>query len=451
MFAHAPHHAAQTFLTRRFRTFGDSRACLVTGKGPDVHDGQLRTVRGSTSNQPTAHVSLPMFLRNAVIVCDGGWSGSTTSTWNTARGDGKTLAACMAIPADATIIDSGTNAVQQSVTDVASVTTVANTEIAAHQALITKILELKAPHEYVYWVTIMQRDPALGWLNANAVNKRNCVDQINTAMLAWIAALGNPKVIAWDIRALTNIGGVTTGADAITPGILGDGIHPGHKGALTIAQAESGLVAPAHADAGVQPLWRSVGPNLFQSISAGPVINTSTLNGAVNLFSIGVDGQGRPTVTVEFTPTADNTGRTVVEIRANVGSNGAGGPAANLVAAGDKLAFRALVSLDDGAGGTAPASSVSAYAFFAYVGGPALQQVQNGNIADTTGRGVPAGALVEMPLMTMPLAITNGSADIAAGANAGGAGFRVQVYLYGLTNGQKVRMVLTSPELRKIV
>lgn len=450
MFTLAPTFTTQVYKWRRLRTWGDSRATQKIAGAPDMYDGAGRTVRSSTSNQPSHHSSIPFFLKNAVIVADGGVSGSECVGWSGARSDGKSKTAVFAVPADDTLYQFGTNDVQNHVTDVASVTTYGNTIIAALQADLLDSLKRKGPHERIWWETIIQRDAALGYLNTNAANKRDCVDYVNTTMLAWIAGLNNPFLRALDLRALTNIGGVTSGDYAITPGILGDGIHCGHKGAMTVAQYIATQLAIPLPDQGVQPMWRGVGPNLFQSISAGPVINTATLNGTVNTFTFGTNSRGNPRVTVEFTPTADNTGRTVVEFRANVGSNGAGGPAANLVAAGDKLAFRALISLDDGAGGTAPASSISAYLFFAYIGGPALQQVQNGNISDTTARGVPAGALSEMVVLTNPVTITNGSADIAAGANAGGVGFRVQFYLYGLTNGAKVRMYIDEAELRKV-
>lgn len=435
-------------LTRRWRTFGDSRAQQFAGP-PDQFDTTNRSLRTSTANQPSHHACIPWFYPGSVIVADGGVSGEASTGWNNgARANGKTFSAVMSIAADGTFIQYGTNDVQNGVSTVGTITTVHNTVTTALQALITQMIATKASHEYIFWETIIQRDAALGYLNTNAANKRDCVDQINTTMLAWIAALNNPKVVAIDLRALTNVGNVTTGAYATTPGILGDGIHAGHRGSMIIAAYEATVVNTYIPTNGLQPMYRASGANLLQSISSGPVSVTSN-GGTLGTTSYATFG-GLPCVTAEMTPAADNAHRVTIEMRANVGSNGAGGPPANTVAAGDKVKFRCRLHIDDGAGGVPAVSSISAYFFVSYIGGPALQQITNGNIADTTGRGTNGTVLTDIPVEVGPLTLTNGSADIAAGATPSGAGMRVQFIVYGLTNGQKIRVRVVDPEIRKV-
>ena len=434
----------------RFRTFGDSRATLYGGTGPNVFAGGHKDLRAGAANQPSAHANIPMFMPDAVFVADGGASGDVSTNWNSgARLNGRTLAAVMAIAADATFIQIGTNDVQQSVTDAATATSVATTVVNATQAMIAGILAAKAPAEYVFWETVMQRDAALGYLNTAAVNKRDCVDSINTQMLAWITAQANPKLISVDTRALTNVGDVTTGAYAKYPSILGDGIHVGHNGGLLVGQALAAAARAVLPSRGLQNFLRATGPNLLQSITPGPVSFTaSTANGTVNSSSTGVDAQGRPYAEVLFTPTTATGGRTTIEIRADVGSSG--GTAANTVTAGDKIAADMFVTLDNGSGGVPSASILAAYLYTAYTDATPLDQFNNGAIADSTGAGVPM-ALIDARLSTMPVAIAGGSAQIAAGSAAGGAGMRLLMFVYGSAIGVQIRLRLTSPQIRKVV
>lgn len=443
----------------KIATYGDSRATLVSGTAsPDMFstDGVSRSCRTSVTNQPCWVSSLPLFRKDCVITVDGGVSGEVTNSWNGgARSGGKTNTAVKALPWDAIFIQYGTNDIQQGINSTLDATrvTVANAAAANIQALITDLL---TTGRVVIFQTCMQRSVA-GYSTTYSPDRVITCDYLNygnggsvQGMVPWCtahAAYGT-KLFVHDVQALTNIGGVATGANADTAW-LGDGIHPGYYGARRIANTAKTLLDTIFPARSVNlPFFRAVGPNLMPAVSStyygGEILSTCTKSA----ITYGTDSDGRPYGEVTITPSG--TGYYKFELLADVGTNGGRTPLGGTITAGDLIKYRAFLTIDDGAGAVAATVNNVFLGFYvSYIGGtPALQQTLNGqNTQGATTHALPDNAA---EYILEPTKIAVGGDSSLIGAPAGSSGMRAYHQIYH-TVGAAYRVRWTAPEFRKVV
>jgi len=431
-----------------FETFSDSREAWVSGgSGPNVFDGTTRDIRSGAgiANVP-ATMFLPWIRQDLEIVADGGCSGTELSIWNSgARPDGKTVAALDALNAQVSIIQFDTNDVQGNVTDATTRDSVAASRRINVNALIANRV---AAGKKVIVGTCIQRSDVTG-ANAYVTNptfKRDSVDIWNGTLIADVAANypSGTQVQVADLRALTNIGGATSGAYVNTT-LFPDGCHGNQLVARRICNVyNTALNALGLATRGVQPMYRATGNNLIDSLTTSNVGTTAT-GTILNNCTISAPSfalvNGNPAVTYTVTPSG--IGFFSTQIVANVGTIANSPP--NTFLTGDKVAAQVFLTVDDGAGGVSACNNIDLLVYSTFTVAPE-QQLKNGtleNIVGTFADSAITRAKIQVAARTMPA----GSSEI--GAPAFGNGLRFFPFIY-FANGAPFRVIFERPEIRVV-
>lgn len=397
-------------------------------------------MRSSLTNQ--SHLcSVPFFFPNIELVFDGGASGETSNGWDSgSRVGGRTYAACEAVPSDVVFIPCmGINNVHQNVTNSATRDSVAALIIADTQDMISAWI---ADGRKVVWQTLIQSSAAA--YGVNAVFRRDCVDLVNAALIPWCQALSGDVAIS-DVRALTNVGGVTSGA-YLSPDFSSDGTHLIEYGALECAWADVQALRTLFPQTGWdQMLWTPrPGTNLIHDVSASTVLG-ATASGCTVMSgpTYSTDALGRKRV--KWSIRIDNVSNNFsFQVHADVGSFG-GRTSQNVVSAGDVVKGRMGLDIHDGSGGNPAVSNVYVGIFAAYHGGsPSTQSVANG----VAGQG---GAVFRRPLLgspfeILPFVLNGGSSSIDGPTNGGALRFLCNVY--GATVGATYTIECFAPEIR---
>lgn len=438
----------------RIATYGDSRATLYSGAVTgDMYNGTNRTIRNALTNHSTAYLTLPIFMSDVVLTADGGASGENTSGWNSpTRGLGsKGPAAIAALDWDVMLIQFGTNDVVNGVTTAGTRDSVATTAIANIQATISYFL---ATGRKIVWQTTMQRTSA-GFAASQAL-RQECTDIINygnggaiTGLKAWCEAQPEygTQLYVHDIQALTNAGGVSTGAYADVAW-LGDGTHPGYYGARRICASLTTLLRTIYSSRGNTEMYRSTGANMIPAVSATYYGGETLSNCSKSAITYGTDGDGRPYGEVTITPNNVTAGSYKFELLPDVGTNAGRTAVGGTFAVNDLLQARVYLTIDDGSGGVSITNNVAFYLYCSYIGGtPGLQTIQNGQVGQ--GSALHAEPDIAAQYLMQPLKMTGDSSLI--GAPAAGSGLRLYLQIYFGITPTPFRVRWTAPEVRKVV
>lgn len=442
----------------KIATYGDSRATLVSGvASPDMFstDGVTRSCRTSVTNQPAWMSSLSIYRNDCVLTCDGGVSGEVTSSWNSgSRSGGKTITAIKALSWDLIVIQYGTNDIQQGINSTADATrvSVANATAANIQALITSLL---ATGRKVVFQTCMQRSVA-GYNTTYSTDRVICCDYLNygnggsvQGMVPWCQAQPEygTQLYVHDVQALTNIGGVSTGANVDTAW-LGDGIHPGYYGARRIAKDfKTNILDAIYPARGTLVPWlRATGPNLIPSPLSATYFSSTLSNCSQSARTYGVDGLGRDYVEVTVTPNNVSAGTYTVQLLPDVGTSGPRTPLGGAFSAGDLIKSRVFLTCDDGSGGVSVVNNIAMFHYTSYPS-TGLQTTQNGQ--NTQGASMPLEADIEAQYVIEPTKMSQDSSSI--GAPTASSGMRLHMIFYFGITPTPFRVRWTAPEVRKVV
>ena len=439
----------------RVATFGDSRSDPAGGSGgPNLYDGINRDFGSSFANNSSAIGRLTTFMRDAVLVANGGVGGETTVGWNGSRTFGRTFAAITALSWEVIVIQYGTNDVN-TVTSTATRDSVATSAVTNLQALITALIRTGRK---IVFQTVIQRSDSTGanaYGAANAVNRRDCCDYINygnggaiTGMVPWIQALPqyNSQVFVHDVSTLMNVGGVQTGAYLDTTW-ASDGCHPSGNGSRRLCASLATLLRTIFADRGHFPLYRSFGQNLIPAVSSTYYGGEVLTNCTKSAITYGIDSDGHAYGETTITPNNVTAGSYKFELLPDVGTNGGRTAVGGTFVANELLQARVLLTVDDGAGGASVVNNVAVLAFCSYIGGsPSLQQISHGQT--TQGTTAFAEADTKAPYIVQPLKMTGDSSLI--GAPAAGSGLRMFIQIYFPITPTPFRVRWSAAEFRKI-
>lgn len=425
----------------KIASFGDSRATLTDTGGVDMNDRTAYPIRPNYDTQPSAMCSIPFFVRDCELVCNGGVSGSRAEDWDSGSRT-ITLAQIIAVDSDLVVVQYGTNDIQLLVTDATSRDTTATALTGHLQDIITYFL---GQGRKVLFQTIMQRTSAA--YSTGTVFKRDCCDTVNTAMVAWVqahASYGTDLALS-DLRVLTT--GATSGAYATTT-YLPDGTHPGWLGGIEIARIDqAGIRMLYPTDEGQYPMVGCTGNNLVNGLSSANVFNPSTgaSNATGGAFTFGTDADGLPYVEQVVTLTGANAALPI-DIHCDVGSNGGRTPP-NTITAGDVLNARAMVTITDGAGNFSPKVwNIHTQLLCTYIGGtPGLDVLRNGQA--TNGSSVMQGTFENAAHQIWGMTLGGGSSSIGAPSNENG--LRMQIRPYATTGTGTFTIRITDPQVRK--
>lgn len=433
----------------RIAGYGDSRADNMGGSsgGPDLYDGiTSRDLRVSLTNPSTFINTLPIYLNNCALVVNGGCSSTETTTWNSAsRLAGRAFNLFCSLDWDVVIIQYGTNDIQNNVNSTGtrdSIATLVSTNI---KNLITAILNnpLTATRKIIFQTT-MQRDTSATGYNTFTVEKRDCCDYVNygnggaiQGVVPWIQAHAkfNTQIYIHDIQALTNVGGVSTGAYLDTANFSTDGTHLNYAGARKVAKSCATLIRSIFPYAGIFPPYRAVtGNNLIPAVNGTYVGGQTTSNCAASAITYGTDANGYPYAEVTVTPNNVAAGNYKLEFLPDVGTNGGRTPLGGTFVKDDFIVGESYITIDNGSG-EAPTSvnNCAFYMYCSYIGGtPSLQTRQFGIVGqNTTGAHQEADVLAHY--VNLPLRMTGDSSLIAAPSAGNGLRLYFQIY-FGITN-----------------
>lgn len=434
-------------------TYGDSRAQFGGSTGANLYDGVNRNVKMSLTNQPSAFISLPLYMPDVIVPTDGGLSGDVTSGWNNeSRGTSKGPTAVAALAWDVMVIQYGTNDTA-SVVNTTSRDAIATSAIANIKACVNYFL---ATGRKVILQTCMQRTAA-GFI-ANAALRQECTDIINygnggaiDGIVPWCAVQGtyNTRLFVHDIQSLINVGAVSTGAYADVAW-LADGTHPGVYGARRIAASLATLLRTIYPSRGYPVLHRATGGNLIPAVSATYYGGEVLTNCSKSAITYGTDGDGMAYGQTTITPNNVTAGSYKFEVLADVGTSGPRTPLGGTVTANDLIQGRVFLTIDDGSSGISVANNVSIFLMASYIGGtPGLMTIQNG--PNSQGSSLYAEADTKFQYIVQPMKLAAGADSSLIGAPAGGSGMRMWIQvLFGITP-TPFRVRWTAPEIRKVV
>lgn len=423
----------------KLASLSDSREDYESGAtGPNLLDGTERDTRTSPTNTQSG-MYLPWLRNDVEVAYNYGASGTECALWDSgARPNGRTFASLMASDADVVLIQFGTNDVQGNVTDAATRDTIRARVVADLQEMIDAIV---AGGKKVIWQTTIQRSDSTGAVAyiTNTVVKRDCVDGINSDMIAWIAANhAATDVQVADLRASLNVGGVATGAYLDTT-YADDGCHLNQLGALRAATITKTALDNLFSYRGIVPMLGAVGDNMIGALSASNCGTTATGTilfncsiAAPDFSDVTIDGTAYPAVTYTVTPSAAGFFATQILATASFAAN-------------DEIKAQVFLTVDDGSGGVSVADNVDVIHYSTFIVA-AEQRIDNGNLNNNSG-SLAAQAITNARVSTVARTMPAASTDVVAPTF--GSGLRIMPFIY-FQNGAAFRVRFVDPQIRTV-
>lgn len=419
--------------------FGDSRADVTFGDvtiGADLHTGAALTRIGGSPSSTTHHAYIPYLLPDFEFSANGGVSGDNMANWASGARL-RTAAACVALGGQWVTVQGGTNDIFNGVSDAPTQASVRAALVTNLQAICTYFIGFGFK---VVWETIFQRTAA-GY-GAASTFKRDCCDQVNSDMITWCAGQGTTNLRVSDIRAITNIGGVTSGAYLLAAYADGTGTHLNYTGVWAVLPTLCAQLRLFFSDNGLPAMYRGTGTNLVATVDATSILGVNPINCTLNSTSYLPVG-GDPAVTFMVTPGGADS-LFMVEVHADVGSSGPRTPA-NTISIGQKIKGEWLCTLDNGSGGISSAWNLWTNWYATFIGGPAEVRTQ---VSDNAAGVTAMAALANGRVMTVPLTLTGNSSNIAA--PAAGTGMRFWIIVYAPAGGAQYRLIVRRPRMQAI-